>query len=143
MSRNYAEMTRDELIEAIENEHGTATADDAPDAVLRTQLQALDSEKAQEAKPKKGAKTTKAEASAEPAKTVRIKIFGDKNLAGDVIVTVDEKNYQLKRQVEIDVPMHVYHALNDAVITEFSWDEKTGANVPNDRHRYPFQVIPR
>lgn len=156
MSRNYAEMTREELIEAIENEHGTATADDTPDTVLRSQLQALDAEKTQNAKPaKKSAKTAKAEASAEPAKTakaeasakpaktVRIKLFGDKDSGPFEVFNVNGVNYQVKRQEEVDVPLHVFEAMNLCTITEFSYDEKTGALIPNTRLRFPFQVIPR
>lgn len=159
MTRESASMTRDDLIEAIEVEHGVATDEGATDDELRAQLTALDAAQAEAKSTKRtGKKGGRSAAQKEPAdepapaaaedatpakpKTVRIKIFGDKQNNGDVVVTYEGKNFQIKRNVEVDVPYCVFTTLNDAVITDFAWEEKTGALIPSDRQRYPFVVIP-
>lgn len=58
------------------------------------------------------ASATKASAATEKPKTVRIKLFKDNDrYKGDVFVSVNGRNYQIRRGIEMEVPMEVAEVL--------------------------------
>ena len=58
----------------------------------------------------------------------------------DIFVSVNGKAYQIKREVEVELPIEVIHVIDNAIITKFSRDEK-GKEIVRDVKRYPYTAV--
>lgn len=58
----------------------------------------------------------------------------------DVFVHVNGRDYLIKRDAEVEVPVDVLGALDDALATEYLTDD--GGRITGERHvpRFPYQV---
>lgn len=142
-----SQTTKKELVDYLRTMHGV----DLPDAT-RDELLAVASEKdgvdyatladpASGAK-RKGAAGTQALREIRSGKRVTVRVHSQDKPGGkdDVFVGVNGEFFLLKRDVDIDVPEAVYHALNNAVMDLY--DQKPDGTLEcRQVHQYPFSKV--
>lgn len=84
-----------------------------------------------------------AEATATAPKKTKIIIPSHTGPAGsdDVFVSVNGRDYLIKRDTEAEVPADVLGALKNAVITDYVTDENGRIVRERQVPRFPFQVV--
>lgn len=80
---------------------------------------------------------------AEAPKRTKIMIPSHTGPAGsdDVFVSVNGRDYLIKRDVEVEVPEEVLGALKNAVVTDYVTDENGRITRERQVPRFPFQVV--
>jgi len=58
----------------------------------------------------------------------------------DIFTSVNGKAYQIKREVEVELPEEVLGVIDNAIITKFSKGPK-GEDVSRDVKRYPYTKV--
>lgn len=79
------------------------------------------------------------------AKKMRILIPSTETQREDVFVQVNGVSFQIKRDVEVDIPTPVLEALNNAVQTVYTQTKRPDGEgydmVPRDVMRFPYRVV--
>jgi hypothetical protein len=135
MSFDLMAASKDELREYARNELGINLPSNASESTLREKVAAaMGVEILNTAAP--------AKADAKP-KTVKINIHKTQGKLGrsDVFVSVNNRDYLIKRGVDVDVPVEVVHVLENAVEDVFEYDEQKKDIVRREAHAYPFTVV--
>lgn len=84
--------------------------------------------------------TSRPAANLAEATKVRIMIQQDEKNTDDVFVGVNDKDYLIKRGVEVEVPVEIYHVLNNAVRYAYA-ETENGLDEPIQTKAYPFNVL--
>ena len=133
MSIDLTAASKDELREYARNELGINLPSNATEETLRERILA-------HLNGPVGAKPT---ASPPKAKAAVINIHKTQGKLGrhDVFVSVNNRDYLIKRGVDVDVPVEVVHVLENAVEDVFEYDEQKKDIVRREAHAYPFTVV--
>lgn len=149
MSNDYQEWPKAKLFQYLEEEHGHRVAN--PSKTSKQEIIDLILEKEGVAVPSTSAMTAASSTNEEGKKlkavTINIHKTTGKHGNADVFVGTTHKAYNIKRGINVTVPVAVYNALELAVQTEYhqSTDSQSGKNRLDavKVHSYPFSVIER
>ena len=132
MSIDLTAANKDELREYARNELGINLPSNATEETLRERILAHLNGPA-------GAKPAASPAS----KTAVINIHKTQGKLGrhDVFVSVNNRDYLIKRGVDVEVPLEVVHVLENAVEDVYEFDEDRRDIVKREAHAYPFTVV--
>jgi hypothetical protein len=135
MSFDLMAASKDELREYARNELGINLPSNASESTLREKVAvAMGVEVLNTAAPARAARKPK---------SVVINIHKTQGKLGrsDVFVSVNNRDYLIKRGVDVDVPAEVVHVLENAVEDVFEYDEARKDIVRREAHAYPFTVV--
>ena len=132
MSIDLTAANKDELREYARNELGINLPSNATEETLRERILAHLNGPA-------GAKP----AASPKGKTAVINIHKTQGKLGrhDVFVSVNNRDYLIKRGVDVEVPLEVVHVLENAVEDVYEFDEDRRDIVKREAHAYPFTVV--
>jgi len=132
MSIDLTAANKDELREYARNELGINLPSNATEETLRERILAH----------LNGPAGTKPAASPK-SKTAVINIHKTQGKLGrhDVFVSVNNRDYLIKRGVDVEVPLEVVHVLENAVEDVYEFDEEKRDIVKREAHAYPFTVV--
>lgn len=134
MTFDLMAASKDELREYARNELGINLPSNATEATLREKVAAAMGVEIPQAPPNAGADKRK-------TVTVNIHKTQGKLGRGDVFVSVNNKDYLIKRGTDVEVPVEVMHVLQNAIEDTFEYDEVTKDIVKREVHAYPFTVV--
>jgi len=130
--------SKDELIDYARNELGMNPRAGTPIDSLR---EAIAKEQGIEL-PKKARADAPPKADSKKMVMINIHPVAGKTGRQDVFVSVNDKDYLIKRGVNVRVPPEVVEVLNHAVEDAYEYDEVAKDMVRRETLSYPFTIVP-